>query len=118
MTDVDGNPLPGANIEVKGTDIGSSTDNNGSYTITGVDSGKVLIEATYIGYSKSTKRAQIKGDDINLNFSLRKVSISGDGVFVTGTRSSGRSSMKSPTPIDGFDQMSLRRQGNGDLRKQ
>ena len=115
VTDVDGNPLPGANIEVKGTDIGSSTDNNGSYTITGVDSGKVLIEATYIGYSKSTKRAQIKGDDINLNFSLRKVSISGDGVFVTGTRSSGRSSMKSPTPIDGFDQMSLRRQGNGDL---
>ena len=75
VTDVDGNPLPGANIEVKGTDIGSSTDNNGSYTIIGVDSGKVLIEATYIGYSKSTKRAQIKGDDINLNFSSVNLAI-------------------------------------------
>tara|TARA_A100001015_G_scaffold108509_1_gene120362 strand:+ start:767 stop:3436 length:2670 start_codon:yes stop_codon:yes gene_type:complete len=115
VTDIDGNPLDGANIKVKGTDIGSSSDSNGSYTITGIDSGKVQIEVTYIGYSKSTKRAQIKGDDININFTLRKITISGDGVFVTGTRSSGRSSMKSPTPIDGFDSMSLRRQGNGDL---
>ena len=46
VTDIDGNPLNGANIKVKGTDIGSSSDSNGSYTITGIDSGKVQIEVT------------------------------------------------------------------------
>ncbi|MCS5644914.1 MAG: TonB-dependent receptor, partial [Candidatus Marinimicrobia bacterium] len=35
--------------------------------------------------------------------------------FVTGTRAAGRTSMKSPTPIDGFDNQTLRRQGNGDM---
>ena len=101
-TDIDGNPLVGVNIEVVGTDISSLSDSTGSYKIIGMDSGKVLIKATYIGYSTSTKRAQINGDDINVNFLLRNVAISGDGLFVTGTRSFGRTSMKSPTPIDGL----------------
>ena len=114
-TDIDGNPLVGVNIEVVGTDISSLSDSTGSYKIIGMDSGKVLIKATYIGYSTSTKRVQINGDNINVNFLLRNVAIPGDWLFVTGTRSFGRTSMKSPTPIDGFDQSSLRRQGNGDL---
>ena len=43
VTDIDGNPLAGANINVKGTDIGSSSDSNGFYTITGIDLSLIHI---------------------------------------------------------------------------
>jgi|GEM_PF-1955632 len=47
----DGSTLPGVNILVKGTTIGSSTDANGNYSIgVGDGTGQVLI-VSYIGYT-------------------------------------------------------------------
>jgi len=115
VTDSDGNPLAGANVEVVGTGQGSSSDASGSYMITGVASGNYTVKASYIGYKTQTKNAIVNASGANVNFSLAASAVAGEGVFVTGTRAAGRTAMKSPTPIDGFDDMTLRRQGNGDL---
>ena len=115
VTDSDGNPLAGANVEVVGTGQGSSSDASGSYMITGVASGNYTVKASYIGHRTQTKSADVGASGANVNFSLATSAVAGEGVFVTGTRAAGRTAMKSPTPIDGFDDMALRRQGNGDL---
>ena len=115
VTDSDGNPLAGANVEVVGTGQGSSSDASGSYMITGVTSGNYTVKASYIGHRTQTKSADVGASGANVNFSLATSAVAGEGVFVTGTRAAGRTAMKSPTPIDGFDDMTLRRQGNGDM---
>ena len=47
-----GDPLPGVTIVIKGTTIGTISDNDGNYTIT-IDQGQTL-EFSYIGYTGQT----------------------------------------------------------------
>jgi TonB-dependent receptor len=47
-------PLPGANIVVKGTVIGAAADVNGLFSIPNVPAGRQTIEVSYIGYNKET----------------------------------------------------------------
>jgi len=49
VTDVNGEPLPGATVMVQGTTNGTATGADGSYTLTGVPSDATLV-ATMIGY--------------------------------------------------------------------
>ncbi len=49
VKDVDGVTLPGVSVRVKGSSAGTSTDANGSYTLTVPDNNSTLI-FTYIGY--------------------------------------------------------------------
>lgn len=48
VADENGEPLPGVNVSVKGTNIGIITDANGSYSIS-VASGKIIV-FTFVGY--------------------------------------------------------------------
>ena len=115
VTDENGNPLPGANVVVSGTLKGSAADASGVYSISGVSKGTHTLTASYIGYEDQSTSASVSNDGATVNFALTSSALSGATVLVTGSRSSGRSSMKSPTPIDGFSEMTLRRQGNGDF---
>ena len=115
VKDSDGNPLAGANVEVVGTGQGSSSDASGSYMITGVTPGLIWVKASYIGHKTQKLSVVVSAGGANLYFALAMSAVAGEGVYVTGTRAAGRTAMKSPTPIDGFDDMVLRRQGNGDL---
>ncbi|WP_131537451.1 SusC/RagA family TonB-linked outer membrane protein [Pedobacter nototheniae] len=47
-------PIPGVNVKVKGTQIGTSTDGNGKFTIS-VPSSSSILEFSYIGYAQQTK---------------------------------------------------------------
>ena len=58
----DGLPVPGVNILVKGTNIGTSTDFDGNYTI-GANQGKTLV-FTSIGFA--TQEATINANKINV----------------------------------------------------
>lgn len=46
---VDGEPIPGVNIIIKGTANGTTTDFNGNYTITDVNQGDIII-FSYVGF--------------------------------------------------------------------
>lgn len=49
ITDQTGNPIPGANILVKGTTVGTTTDANGKYSLEVFEDNAVLI-FSFIGY--------------------------------------------------------------------
>lgn len=53
VTDKDGNPLPGASIEVKGTKNGTSTDVNGFFTLKNVSADDQIV-ISYSGYLSQT----------------------------------------------------------------
>lgn len=57
----DGAPIPGANIVVKGTNIGTITDLAGKYTITVPDINAVLV-FTFIGYN--TQEIPLSGQSV------------------------------------------------------
>lgn len=115
VTDENGNGLPGANLVLGGTSLGASTDSDGAYTINNVPAGTYSITATYIGYESASQSVTVSSEDATVNFSLAVDAVAMGDVLVTGTRAAGRTAMKSPTPIDGFDDVQLRRQGNGDF---
>ncbi|MBI1933714.1 MAG: carboxypeptidase-like regulatory domain-containing protein, partial [Ignavibacteriales bacterium] len=43
-------PLPGANVILVGTSIGSATDIEGKFLIRNISSGQYKLKATYVGY--------------------------------------------------------------------
>lgn len=115
VTDESGNGLPGANLVLGGISLGAATDSDGAYTINNVPAGTYSITATYIGYESASQSVTVSSGDAVVNFSLAVDAVAMGDVLVTGTRAAGRTAMKSPTPIDGFDDVQLRRQGNGDF---
>ncbi len=50
VKDKNNEPLIGANINLKGTFLGSTTDFNGNYRIDNIDPGKYILMVSYIGY--------------------------------------------------------------------
>ena len=58
MLDENGDPLIGATITIKDANIGVATDINGEFKIS-AQKGDVL-EVSYIGYLKQTKKVSIK----------------------------------------------------------
>ena len=115
VTDENGNPLPGANVALAGTAKGAAANATGDYTISDVSQGSYTLTASYIGYEDQSKGINVGSDGATVNFSLNASALSGATVLVTGSRAGGRSAMKSPSPIDGFSELTLRRQGNGDF---
>lgn len=49
ITDEEGVPLPGVTIRISGTNVGTTTDIDGNYTLEGADANAVLVYS-YIGY--------------------------------------------------------------------
>ncbi len=69
-----GEGLPGANVIIEGTQIGTATDIDGRYTILGVPVGRYNIRASFVGFTDVT----VEGVEINagytreLNFQLQE----------------------------------------------
>jgi len=50
ITDEQNNPLPGANIVVKNTTLGTASDKNGIYKITGLKNGIYIVRVSFSGF--------------------------------------------------------------------
>ncbi|PZX47809.1 carboxypeptidase-like regulatory domain-containing protein [Algoriphagus chordae] len=64
-----GEPMPFANVFINNTTIGSTTDEQGNYSISGKFSRTVELVASFVGYETSTKTLNISGAT-KANFSL------------------------------------------------
>ncbi|MDD5871177.1 MAG: TonB-dependent receptor [Bacteroidales bacterium] len=53
VTETDGEPIIGATVMVKGTKIGTTTDVNGQFSITGVPANAKTLTVTYVGMKKA-----------------------------------------------------------------
>ncbi len=86
---VNGEPLPGVNIQIEGTYLGSATDIDGYFVILNVPVGKYNLKATYVGY----RDLQIKGIRVSVDLStevtvdLEAATLElGDVIIVTAER--------------------------------
>jgi TonB-dependent receptor len=79
-----GTSLPGANIFLQGTFIGTVTDLNGKYVIPNVPPGMYTIVVTYIGYNKQEIPVNLKiSQEVEINLALKLETIRGQEVIVT-----------------------------------
>lgn len=88
--DITGTPLPGANVFVKYGDqlIGSSTDDQGRFTLKPLNPGVYNVEVSYISYKKHViTNVQVNPDKItvldNVDLALDATTL-GDGVVISG----------------------------------
>ena len=101
-----GNPLPGANVIVKGTSNGTTTDFDGNFNIN-VNAFPTTLVVSSVGFTTQ---------EINVN-SAQSISVAlEDGValdeiVLLGSRSTGRTIIDTPVPVDVIDVVELASQG-------
>jgi TonB-dependent receptor len=77
-------PMVGANIIVKGTNLGAASDLDGNYIIRNIPVGRHSIIISYIGYNIDTVIVNIPADKtIEKNFYLSANSIEGKTIVIT-----------------------------------
>ena len=69
VQDESGNPLPGANVVVEGTQRGATSDADGSYLILGVPPGRHEVTASMVGYTTSTQQNVLVQSDFTTTIS-------------------------------------------------
>ena len=88
-----GEPLPGANVIIQGTNLGASSALDGTFIILLVPPGKHSLEAKMMGYNASVVNdVQVEIDrTITVNFALQSAVIAGEEVVVVAKRDLVRS---------------------------
>lgn len=83
--------LPGANVILKGTSIGSVTNQNGEFSILNLNAGSYEVLVTYLGYSSVTQNINVTdGQTLLVNFKLTEAAIEGAEFVVFGDRLKGQ----------------------------
>lgn len=86
VVDETGQPLPGANISVvEQPGIGTATDVDGNFTLTGIQPGKITLEISFIGYQKQRKELELaKGETRRIAVNMKPDKNELDEVVVVG----------------------------------
>jgi hypothetical protein len=83
-----GEPLPGANVVIEGTERGAACDMDGYYYISRLDPGNYNVQARMMGYKSLTKVGVrvISGHTTPVDFQLEATVVRGEGVTVQARR--------------------------------
>ncbi|MFQ5605387.1 MAG: SusC/RagA family TonB-linked outer membrane protein [bacterium] len=89
VTDNNGDPLPGANVLIQLTNLGTAADINGEYKFMvpakAVKGQEVKLEARFIGYRTRVEKVVLTpGVDVNQDFTLPVDILDMDAIVVTG----------------------------------
>jgi iron complex outermembrane receptor protein len=77
-------PLPGANIMLSGTMLGTSSDLDGNFEIMRIPAGNYSVKATMMGFKSQSLNAQIQaGQTTVVSFSLKETVIETPALVVT-----------------------------------
>jgi len=77
-------PLPGANVLVKGTSIGASSDINGNFVIRNVPVGPQTLLVTYVGYKSISIGITLKeGEQLQQDVYMEPTTLTGETVTIT-----------------------------------
>lgn len=113
VTDAEtGNPLPGVNVLLEGTEQGAATDESGDYFIIRIEPGVYSVTASMIGYQSVTKtEVRVNVDHTSrVDFALQTSVIAGQSVTIEAEReviSMDKSSSIEVTTPDEIDQIPL-----------
>jgi len=91
--------LPGAKISIEGTNLNTSTDVNGIYTIN-LEEGDYVVTANFVMYNSVSKSITVKvGETATLDFIL-ETGFSIDQPVSLGSRAQPKSSLRTTAPVD------------------
>jgi TonB-dependent receptor len=77
-------PLPGANVVVKGTSIGTASDMNGNYVIRGVPVGPQTLLVSYVGYKRTSIGITLEeGEQLQQDVYMEPTTLTGEMVIIT-----------------------------------
>ena len=96
VNDDSGLPLPGVSITEKGSSSGTSSKQDGTFSIK-VSSSNAVLVFKFIGYS--TIEATSKSDN-TISITLKPDSFQLQDITVIGSRSPNRSATQTPVPVD------------------
>lgn len=102
VTDHSDNPLPGATVLILDNGEGTSTDNNGRFSLR-VPPGEYTIQVSYIGFQILRTNIEVVSGQSSesFHFFLRSAIIGGNEIVVLGSRrGDGRSITESSVPVD------------------
>ena len=80
-----GDVLPGANITIMGTSIGTAAGTSGDYVIEGVPAGVYNLRASFIGYATYQSKIRVNAINENLNIILIKAAYKKFGFAVANS---------------------------------
>lgn len=103
-------PLPSANIMIKGTLVGTHTDYNGNYVIRKIRSGRFTVDVSMIGFRKEeiTDVVIETGIEKILNISMEPVAIQVSQVVITAGKRE-QSFAEVPASVSVIDPQTLQR---------
>ncbi|WP_343328275.1 TonB-dependent receptor [Polaribacter staleyi] len=84
VKDQNGELIPGVNIILKGTTLGTTSDFDGNYEIKNVENGTYNLTASYIGFDNFTKEVTVNSSKVTLNIVIKENAQSLDEIIVTG----------------------------------
>ncbi|GAA4307705.1 TonB-dependent receptor [Compostibacter hankyongensis] len=85
VTDAGGNPLPGASVYLEETEQSVTTDDRGSYRLSGIPEGTYTLTATTIGFARQTRTVSLQaGESLRTDLSLRAATAALQEVEVIG----------------------------------
>ncbi|WP_272023984.1 TonB-dependent receptor [Olleya namhaensis] len=91
--------LPGAKLSIEGTNLNTSTDVNGTYTLQ-LEEGDYVITAGFVMYNSISKSITVKvGETATLDFKL-ETGFSIDQPVSLGSRAQPISSLRTTAPVD------------------
>ncbi|MBU0472682.1 MAG: TonB-dependent receptor [Bacteroidetes bacterium] len=79
-----------ANVIIKGTTIGTSTDETGHFRLVNLPVGELTIKVQYVGYKSQERKVNLdKNSTIEINFEIEKDVLSLNEIVVSGNRNEG-----------------------------
>jgi TonB-linked SusC/RagA family outer membrane protein len=86
VTDAEGKGIPAVSVTIQNTAFGTTTDNNGMYTLSAnVKPGNYTILFSGVGFKSKEQPAQLSASDASVNTQLGNDALGLDEVVVTGT---------------------------------
>mgnify|MGYP002047995337 CR=1 FL=1 len=86
VSGADGSALAGANVTVEGTDMGASSNQDGSFSISGLSDGDYTLTASYIGYYAASAMVSVSGGQAaNVNLTLESGNVRLNQVVVSAS---------------------------------
>jgi outer membrane receptor for ferrienterochelin and colicins len=79
-------PLAGANIVIANTSLGTASQDNGTYAISGLKNEGYRIRVSFFGYETIEKTVNINNHDVIFDFEMVETTIDLNTIVVTGTK--------------------------------
>jgi iron complex outermembrane recepter protein len=93
ITDTEtGKTLAGANVTLENSTRGTTTNQQGFYSIKNLKSGSYILKISYLGFEKIEQTIDLQKDE-TLDFKLQKSTFVADEVVVNATRANAKSAM-------------------------